>query len=368
MSSISFSESLVAGQGNGLDRLVGLCDEVSALVRTGLPLEESLRTMSRSRRGRIGQQLRGLADQLGTGTSLAEAVQNDPSFPPVFASVIEAGIKSGNLSGALDSISESVRQLRDTRLFLLRSSLYPMILFTTLWLVFSLVVLTVAPKFIDMFDAYGEHFFLFDGIRFLAADSVQMLVFTFAVPAVLWLLYFLWSIFSARNNTIQTAGSSCLFRWMPWVGSASIELQKACFARILSMLVRSSIPLDKAILLAAQSCNDRYWGKENLESLRLRIVQGQNREQGAKHPYPKSILSPLIEWSLGISTPKMLLEGIDHYGKIAKIRSEMLLAKCEIFLPAFLTFALAALIGLCYFLTILYPYIHILTFLAEPKL
>ncbi|GHT40203.1 hypothetical protein FACS189443_0200 [Planctomycetales bacterium] len=368
MSNVSFSESFVAGQKNDLDRLVGLCDEVSALVRTGLPLEDSLRTMSQLHGRRIGWRVRELADQLGTGTSLADAVQNDPSFPPVFASVIEAGIKSGNLSGALDSISDAVRQLRDTRLFLLRSSLYPMILFTSLWLIFAFVVLLVTPGFISYFESYDKHFILFDGIRFLAADGVRMLVFTVAVPAVLWLLYFLWSIFSARNNVIQSAGSSGLFRWMPWVGSAAVESQKACFARILAMLVRSSMPLDKAILLAAQASNDRYWGKENLNSLRQRIVQGQNRERGSKHPYPKSILSPLIEWSLGIPNQKMLLEGIDHYGKIAKIRSEMLLAKCEMFLPAFLTLGLAVLIGVCYFMAIFYPYIHILNFLAEPKL
>jgi type II secretory pathway component PulF len=347
--------------------LVGLCDEVSALVQTGLPLEDSLRTMSSSRRGQVSRQFRELADQLGTGVPLAEVVQNDPSFPPVFSSVIEAGIKSGNLSVALDSISEAVCQLRDTRLFLLRSSLYPMVLFTTLWLTFSFVVLTVAPNFMNFFEAYDEHFILFDGIRFILADGVRMFTFTFAVPAVLWLLYFLWGTFSARNNVIQSAGSSSLFRWMPWVGSAAVELQKASFARILSILVRSSMPLDKAILLATQASNDRYWGRENLDSLRQRIVQGQNREQGTKHPYPKSILSPLIEWSLGIPNQQMLLEGIDHYGKIAKTRSEMLLSKCEMFLPAFLTFGLAVLIGLCYVLTIIYPYIHILNFLTMPK-
>lgn len=360
------SESLVVGHANDLDRLVGLCDEISALVRTGLPIEEALCLMGRSRQGRIGRKLQELAQTLGTGKSLAEAVQNDPDFPPVFAAVVEAGIESGNLAGALDSLSASVRTLRDTRLFLLRSSLYPLILFTSLWLIFSFLVFAVVPRIFSFFNALGESFFLYDIFQSIEKSDYGIPAFTFGVPAILWLLYFLWGFLSARNNVIQSADSSRLLHWMPWVGSATVELQKTSFAQILSMLLRSSLPLDKAVLLAAQACNDRYWGRESLESLRSHIVLGKS-EKKSEHPYPKSVLSPLIEWSLGISNPKMLLEGIDHYAKIARTRADLLLSKCEMFLPAFLTFVLAALIGLCYFVTILWPYVHILNFLSLPS-
>lgn len=365
MASPTALESLDVGQANDLDRLIGLCDEISALVRTGLPIEESLLLMSRSKRGRLGRKLQELAQTLGTGKSLTEAVRNDSDFPPVFAAVIEAGLESGNLAGTLDSLSASIQTLRDTRLFLLRSSLYPLILFTSLWLIFSFLVFAVVPKFLSFFDAFEESFFLYGIFQRIQNSDYGMPVFTFGVPAILWLLYFLWGVCSARNNVIQSTGSSRLFRWMPWVGSAVVELQKAAFAQILSTLLRSSLPLDKALLLAAQTSNDRYWGRESIESLRSRIVQGRSE---LKHPYLKSVLSPLIEWSLGIPDQKMLLEGIDHYAKIARTRADLLLSKCEMFLPAFLTFTLAVLIGGCYFVTILWPYIHILNFLAQPAM
>lgn len=367
MSEISISESHVVGGTNDLDRLVGLCDEISALVRTGLPLEESLLLMGRARRGRIGRQLREMAETLGTGKPLAEAVRNDSSFPPVFAAVIEAGIESGNLSGALDSVSESVRTLRDTRLFLLRSSLYPLVLFTSLWLIFSFLVFAVVPKFSYFYESYDQSFILFDFFQSIRMSEWGMPLFTFGVPALLWLVYLCWSYCSARKNVIQSAGFSLMFRWMPWVGSASVELQKVAFAKILAMLLRSSIPLDKSILLAARTCNDRYWGKESIEALRNRVVRGKS-DADTTPAYPKSVLSPLIEWTLGISNQKMLLEGIDHYAKIARTRADLLLSQCEMFLPAILTLILAALIGLCYFMTVLWPYVHILNFLTEPKL
>jgi len=353
-------ESTISASPTYLDQLIGLSEEISALVRTGLPLEESLLLKSQSERGKIGAHLRHLAERLGTGQSLADAVRDDPVFPPVFAAVVEAGIKSGNLAGTLDSLTECVRSLRDARLFLLRSSLYPLVLLTSLWFVFAFLVVFAAPSFIQFFDAYGQSFFMFEVVHSLSAHAGVAWTFVFGVPVLLWAGYLFWTIRSARSDVIQSIGSSSLFRWLPWIGRAAVELQKTAFARILAMLVRSSVPLDQAILLAAKSCNEQYWSRESLEALQRRIVDGKS------NAYPKSSVSPLIEWSLGISNQQMLLEGIDHYAAMVRIRSGLLLAQCEIFLPAVLTFILAVLIGACYFLTIGLPHIYILNFLAEP--
>jgi len=352
-------ESVVSASPNDLDRLIGLGEEISALVRTGLPLEESLLLKSQAERGKIAEHLRGLAEQLGTGQPLADAIRNDPVFPPVYAAVVESGIKSGNLSAALDSLTDCIRSLRDTRLFLLRATLYPLVLFTTLWFVFVFLVLFVAPSFVSFFESYDQKFFLFGAFHALTNNEAAMWSFALGVPVLIWIGYIAWAFRSARSDVIQSVGNSTLFRWIPWIGRAAIEMQKAAFARILAMLVRSSVPLDQAFLLAAKSCNERYWSQDSLEALRRRIVDGK------ANAYPKSAVSPLIEWSLGVPDERILLEGVDHYAVMAKARAGLLLTKCEMFLPATLTFIIAALTGVCYVLTVFAPYIQMLYFLAE---
>ena len=288
------AESVVSALPNHLDRLIGLSEEISALVRTGLPLEESLLLKSQAERGKIAEHLRQLAERLGTGQSLADAVRNDPVFPPVFAAVVESGIKSGNLSAALDSLTDCIRSLRDTRLFLLRATLYPLVLFTTLWFVFMFIVAFIVPQYISFFESYDKHFILSDAVRYLTSHEAAMWGFALGLPVLVWGGYFFWMIRSARSDVIQSVSNSALFHWIPWIGRAAVEMQKTAFARILAMLVRSSVPLDQAILLAAKSCNERYWSQSNLEALRRRIVEGK------ANAYPKSAVSPLIEWSLGI--------------------------------------------------------------------
>jgi len=345
---------------NDIDRLIGLSDEISALVRTGLPLEESLLLKSQEERGKISEHLRGLAEQLGAGQSLADAVRNDSVFPPVFAAVVESGIKSGNLSVALDSLTDCIRSLRDARLFLLRSTLYPLVLFTSLWLVFAFLVVKVAPYYVDFYESYDKHLLFSETIRWLAGNLSVAWGVTLGLPALAWTLYFLWAMRSAQSDVVQSVGNSTLFRWIPWIGRAAIEMQKNAFAQILATLVRSSVPLDQALLLAAKSSNERYWSQNNLEALRSRIVEGKS------NPYPKSAVSPLIEWSLGITDENMLLEGVEHYASMARSRAGLLLTKCEMFLPATLTFIVAVLVGTCYVLTIFVPYIEMLNFLTEP--
>jgi type II secretory pathway component PulF len=355
----AYAESVVSASPNHLDRLIGLGEEISALVRTGLPLEESLLFKSQSECGILGEHLRHLAERLGTGQSLADAVRNDPMFPPVYAAVVEAGIKSGNLTAALDSLTDSIRLLRDARLFLLRAALYPLILFTTLWFVFVFLVFFVTPQFATFFESFDKQFALSSVVFYL---TIPQIVWSFAlgVPALIWALYTFWTIRSARSDVVQLVGNSTLFRYLPWIGRAAIEMQKTAFARILAMLIRSSVPLDQAILLASKSCNERYWSQDNIELLRRRIVEGKT------NAYPKSAVSPLIEWLLSIPNERMLLEGVDHYAAMARTRAGLLLAKCEMFLPTTLTLVIAVLTAACYVLTVFYPYIQVLYFLSEP--
>ena len=364
MSGDASIESVVSTSPNHLDRLIGLGEEISALVHTGLPLEESLLLKSRAERGTIAGHLRQLAEKLGTGQSLADAVRDDPIFPPVYAAVVESGIKSGNLSAALDTLTDCVRSLRDTRLFLLRAALYPLVLFTMLWFVFAFLVLFVTPSFLSFFESYNQKLFLIDAAYALKSHEAVAWFFVLAIPILVWAFYIIWSIRSARSDAIQSVGNSMLFRWLPWIGRAAVEMQKAAFAQILTMLVRASVPLDQAIFLAAKSCNERYWSQDGLEALRRRIVESRGNLP-KKSALPNSAVSPLIEWTLGMPDEKVLLEGVDHYAAMARTRAMLLLTKCEMFLPATLTLIIAVLTGACYVLTIFAPYVQILNFLTN---
>ncbi|MCL2348640.1 MAG: type II secretion system F family protein [Planctomycetaceae bacterium] len=351
----AFSSSISASQ---LDHLIGLCDEISALVRSGLPIETSLLSLSHDVPKRLRKHLAELVAQLDKGKSLADAVRDDPVFPPVYAAVVEAGIRSGDLAGALDSIAQSARVLRDTRSFLLQTAIYPMVLFTTLWFVFVGLFLFAGPRFAGFFDAYGRTTLLIVPMR-LANDHLSFtLAVAAVVPVVLWGMYLIWAIRSGRGNVIQSSGRTGLLTWVPWVGRATVQLQKMTFAKILAILVKSSVPLDQAILLTAKATNDRYWSRENIEKLQQRIVSKTGDD------YPHSSISPLIVWATGMTNQQLLVEGLEQFARMARVRADLLITRCQLILPGLIIFGFAIVIALCYVLTVMWPYHQLLNFLS----
>ena len=349
-----------------LDFLIGLCEEISALVRVGLPIEEALRQRSVRSSRKIEMHLKVLAAKLGTGQSLADAVRSDPAFPPVYAAVVEAGLRSGNLAGALDAIAHNARMLRETRLFLLRMSLYPLFLFSVLWFVLAGIFLFTGPRFAAFFECFGATTLMLGLMQKTAENFVPVVCAAVAVPILVWTLFFLWSVRTNRCTILQTTGNRFLLNGIPWIGQAAIQLQKEAFARILAILLKASLPLEEAILLAARSCCDQFWSKESLERLQSRIVDAQKPGKDTKKSdWPASPISALIRWSLGIPDQELLRGGLDQYARISRVRAEFLFNKCELFLPGLLTFACAVLIGTCYVLTLFWPYTELIYHLTK---
>ena len=352
------SEPVSTISSSQLDHLIGLCDEISALVRSGLPIEKSFLNMSHDIPKRLCKHLAELAAELEKGKSLADAVRDDPMFPPVYAAVVEAGIRSGNLAGALDSIAQSARVLRDTRSFLLRTAIYPMVLFTTLWLVFVGLFLFAGPRFAEFFEAYGFTTLLIVPMHWANGHLSFVFGIATAVPVVLWGMYLFLAIHSSHGNVIQSSGRTGFLTWVPWVGRATVQLQKMTFAKILAILVKSSIPLDQAILLAAKATDDRYWSRENIEKLQRRIVNETADD------YPRSSISPLIVWAIGMTNQQLLVEGLEQFARMARARADLLIARCQLIMPGVILFGFSIVIALCYALTVMWPYYQMLDFLS----
>lgn len=359
------------------------------MVRAGLPIEEAL-----TRSGKISvkehdqnkEHLKRLVDELGIGTSLANALKDDPTFPPIYGAVVEAGLRSNDLAGALDSVAHNARILRETRFFLIRMCVYPILLISFLWFVFAGTFLFTAPRYADFFDAFDTTTLTLGCMKWVAQNPYPFLAVTFIGPVLLWIGFIVWCVHSAKGTVLQTGGFRTFFGWIPWIGQATVQLQKMSFARIYAMLLRSSVPMDEAIVLAAKATNDKYWSEESREQLRRHILYSQRglhgQNQAASIPHetkegedkthfnqseysqtsklPQTPLTPLIMWSLGIPKQEILIEGLEHYANISQSRAKSLILKSELLLPECLTLLCAILIGACFVLTLFWPYTDLL--------
>src|SRR5436190_23863687 len=87
--------------------LVTLNEEIAAMSRAGLPLDQGLTALARDMgMGRLQQVTRQLGDDLHSGLTLPQALEKQAGrVPPYYAALLAAGIRSGRLSDVLATLT-----------------------------------------------------------------------------------------------------------------------------------------------------------------------------------------------------------------------------------------------------------------------
>ena len=244
------SEDLARSGTARLEEFVALNDELAALVRAGLPLELGIGPDGRRRvAGRITERLR-------QGRSLDEALRLEgTALPPGYRAVIEAGLRSGRLVQAVESVSRTARVMITLRRRLALASIYPAIVVV---LVAALALLLV-PRLLTAVD----------GIIRQSHDTPSPVV-----RGPLWLLeenptgWLYWLPFVALFLLWGTGGVTALAFRLPGIGPALRSYRLAAFAELAAALLDHGTPLDEAMTLAAGASGDRRLAGEALLAAR----------------------------------------------------------------------------------------------------
>lgn len=265
-----------------LDELVALNQEIALLVRAGVPLEAGLAMLGEDLPGRLGRLTTKVAERMGRGETLADAVSEEgKSWPQVYRAVVEAGMRSGRLAAALEGITATARRVAEMRRVAGTALVYP--IFVVVLAVF-LFWLYVARLSIDLYwaDAAGGTFAsMMTGLRATAHVWGPL------VPALIVLAAIVWWVASAR------AGFAARRSWpLAWIPSVRKLINYGCaatFAEILALLGEHEVPLHDAVGLAATASGDARIGRagcqiaaslEQGRPLMLAAVEVKNLPEG----------------------------------------------------------------------------------------
>jgi type II secretory pathway component PulF len=162
--------------------------QLAHLTAAGLPLEHGLRLIAQDmRRGRVANTIRQIADELEKGVPLGQAFEKHASqFPPAYGRLIDAGVKTNNLSGMLLNLGEHLRTLSQLRAALWRALAYPLVVFVALCCVVAFLGGWVFPQFSDVYRIWGTQLpwatqFLLDHGRTIAGVFLGLAVLVVAL-------------------------------------------------------------------------------------------------------------------------------------------------------------------------------------------
>ena len=344
-----------------LDQWIALNDEIAALVRAGVPLEMGLHELGRDMPGRLGRLATLLAGKLERGEPLAEALaEHAGEVPAVYLAAVEAGMRSGRLSAALESTTASARRVSEVRRVIVGGVIYPVLVLLVAWGLFVFSVVELAPRVAPVLAGFESP--AAGLVARVAGWGPWAAYWGPVVPGVVLLAVVAWWIGARRALLAHPRSAGLLVGWLPWTGAILRSASNATLAEVLAMLVENNVPLHEGLMLAAESVGD----PQMLAAAREMADAIQRGQWPSGRPMGKGF-PPLLGWLFlaGRERPALLSAlrvAADTYRRRAAQQAEL----ARVLLPVAMTVAIGGTVTLLYGLAMFAPWILTLRRLALP--
>jgi general secretion pathway protein F/type IV pilus assembly protein PilC len=204
----------------GSGELAVLFDEMSDLLRAGVPLLRALETLGRAGANpRLGAVLRELRDEVADGKTLADAMAGrGGAFGELQVALVRAGERGGFLEDVLHRLADYLERRDALQRSVLAALTYPMAILAVGVGAIGLCLVWLVPKFKPLFE--GQVLPLPSALLFAASD----------------LLVARWPVGLAAG---VAAGTGALILWKSEVGRrlwARVELRVPVLGRVLLMI------------------------------------------------------------------------------------------------------------------------------------
>lgn len=224
--------------------------QLATLVRSGLPLEESILAVAeQNEKAKQKNMLMAIRSKVLGGHTLASGLSDFPqAFPELFLSTIDAGEQSGHLDVVLERLADYAEARQQLKQKSSLALLYPAILTIVAITVVVMLMTFVVPQVISTFDSINQELPPLTVGLIALSDFLQeyglLLFIGIVVSSVLAGLFF-------RNEGPKYWLHRQFLR-LPLIGRLTRGLNTARFARTLSILVASSVPVLDALRISAQ--------------------------------------------------------------------------------------------------------------------
>lgn len=259
-----------------LPLLVVFSQELAALLRAGLPLVQSLTMLAaRQRDVRFRALLERVVERVRSGGELSEAfAELGDALPPLYASAIRAGERTGDLEKVLLRVVRYFRLVLDARRKVYTALVYPTVLLGLSTAMLAVMALYVVPRFRVFYEAMNlDELPLLTRITLGTATALRDKV---PVVALGLLVAFPFVLRWARSEAGQLALGR-LRLGLPVLGGIFHGFAVSEFCRSLATLLSGGLPLVQALEIGSGAVGNA-WVRS-----RLRPAIGRVREGAALH-------------------------------------------------------------------------------------
>jgi type IV pilus assembly protein PilC len=218
---------------------------LAVMIGSGLPLTRALEALAeQSSNRRFREIVLSIRQAVVNGKSFAEGLQPYGSiFGVLFVSMIESGEISGNLERVLKILSRQMKRDHDLRSKVRGAMLYPAIVVGVLVLVGVLMMIFVVPTLTETFTDLGIQLPLTTRIV-IGTSHILLTYYVYLAVAVVAAVVAIYQWLKTERGKDML---SAITLRLPIFGPLVKKLNSARFARTLSSLITSGIPITKSL-------------------------------------------------------------------------------------------------------------------------
>lgn len=304
------------------------CRQFISMVRAGVTILDSLDMLAdQTENVAMAKAIRGVHTEIRKGETLSEALSKYPKvFPDIMCSMVAAGEASGKLDIAFERMATHFEKSAKLKAIVKKAMIYPIIVVIVSIVVIIVMLVKVIPAYDSMFEQLGG--------ELPALTRAVVAVSDFIMHDWFWIIVVLIGVGIAISVFKKTITGQIVFgtisRKLPVFGKMTIKQASSNYARTLSTLIYSGLPMMDALAITANTMSN-YLYKQALNHAREEVAKGVSLSE----PIVQSgMFPPMVGHMTRIGEETGDLEGMlsrlaDYYDEEVEMATQSVIAALE---------------------------------------
>ena len=237
-------------RGISVAELALITRQIATLVAAGLPIEEALKAVGQQcEKDRLASMIMAVRSRVVEGYSLADSMAEFPHiFDDLYRAMVASGEKSGHLEVVLNRLADYTERRQQLKSKMTQAMIYPIVLTVVAISVIAILLAAVVPEVVGQFEHMGQDLPWTTLLLIAASDFIRD--YGIIVLGVGIGLFALFKKMLTKPAYRMKYDKALLV--LPVIGRVSKGLNTARFARTLSILTASAVPLLDAMRIASE--------------------------------------------------------------------------------------------------------------------
>lgn len=304
------------------------CRQFISMVRAGVTILDTLDMLAEQTENvAMAKAIRGVHTEIRKGETLSEALSKYPKvFPDIMCSMVAAGEASGKLDIAFERMATHFEKSAKLKAIVKKAMIYPIIVMIVAIVVIVVMLIKVIPAYSDMFEQLGG--------ELPGLTKAVVAISNFIMQDWFWILVVLAAAWLAVSVFKKTITGQIVFgtisRKLPVFGKMTIKQASSNYARTLSTLIYSGLPMMDALAITANTMSN-YLYKKALNHAREEVAKGVSLSE----PIVQSgMFPPMVGHMTKIGEETGDLEGMlsrlaDYYDEEVEMATQSVIAALE---------------------------------------